>query len=143
MYHIPTAVAEHQNEPEKKRTQIALETARRLQEARDFIDQNACGTLRVRDMATKAFMSEFHFFRLFKEAFGLSPHQYYLQKKIDMARDMVLKTDHSVTEIAYLTGFNDIYSFSRVFKNMTGLSPALFREAHVKGTHKKQGSSGH
>ncbi|WP_460545047.1 AraC family transcriptional regulator [Echinicola sediminis] len=64
----------------------------------------------------------------FKTQTGTSPLQYYLQLKIEKAKETLLRTKMSQKEIAYALGFESDYYFNRLFKQKTGLSPGQFRK---------------
>ncbi len=65
--------------------------------------------------------------KTFKIFTGLSPHQYHLQLRIQKSQDLLVSTPKSIKEIAYLTGFESQYYFSRMFKQKTGRTPSAFR----------------
>ncbi len=65
---------------------------------------------------------------MFREIFRLSPHRYLLEARVKAARMKLLVTDTSIQDIAFATGFDDPYHFSRAFKRLTGLAPSLYRE---------------
>ncbi|MGC4030741.1 MAG: helix-turn-helix transcriptional regulator [Tepidisphaeraceae bacterium] len=60
---------------------------------------------------------------------GQSPHQYVIGLRVATAREMLLKTDLPVKEIARRLGYADVFYFGRQFKRQTGVSPALFRKS--------------
>ena len=67
--------------------------------------------------------------RHFRAQTGQSPHQYAIGRRIASARDLLLKTDLPVKEIARRLGYADVFYFGRQFKRQTGVSPALFRRS--------------
>lgn len=81
----------------------------------------------VRELAGGCFLSPDHFSRLFKAARGVTPREFIMRHRIDAARRLLLSSSHSIGRIAELTGFSDIYHFSRQFKARTGRSPTRFR----------------
>ncbi len=81
----------------------------------------------VRELAASCSLSPDHFTRLFKEVRGITPRELIMRARIDAARLLLLSSSHSITRIAELTGFADIYGFSRQFKARTGRSPSRFR----------------
>lgn len=88
---------------------------------------------RVEAVAEAFHLSPDHFTRLFKALKGVSPREFILQARIDAARRLLLSSSHSVTRIAALTGFGNIYHFSRQFKQRTGRSPTQFRRLGPEG----------
>lgn len=85
-------------------------------------------TIRLDDLARLAGLSPFHFQRMFRETFGLSPHAFTRRRRVERARDL-LRAGEPVAEIAAACGFGDQSHFTRVFKSETGLTPAAYRAA--------------
>ncbi len=82
-------------------------------------------------------MSKDHFIRIFKSATGLTPVQFKKNIIIARAKNLLLKTNLSITSIAISSGFSDypLY-FNRLFKNETGYYPSDFRKAFGERTNK-------
>jgi AraC-like DNA-binding protein len=72
-------------------------------------------------------VSEAHFARSFKEAFGVPPHRYLLTRRIERAKAMLRDTDLAVTDIAFQTGWQSLGTFGRIFRDITGASPGKVR----------------
>jgi transcriptional regulator GlxA family with amidase domain len=81
----------------------------------------------VRRLARVSGVSEAHFARSFKEAFGLPPHRYLLTRRIERARALLRETDQSITDIAFQTGWKSLGTFGRTFRDVTGESPGELR----------------
>lgn len=81
----------------------------------------------VRELARECGVSTDHFTRLFKQVRGVTPREFILRQRVDAAKRLLLASSHSVRRIAELTGFSDIYHFSRQFKAHAGRSPMRFR----------------
>lgn len=71
--------------------------------------------------------SKSHIIRAFKKEYNISPYEYLLEKKIGVAKNMLLDTAIDIKEIAYFLGFQDNHYFSTFFKKRTGLSPRNYR----------------
>ena len=82
----------------------------------------------VRRLACASGVSEAHFARSFKEAFGVPPHRYLLTRRIERATALLRDTDLSITEIAFETGWESLGTFGRTFHDITGESPRELRE---------------
>ncbi len=80
-------------------------------------------------------VSEAHFARSFKDAFGVPPHRYLLTRRIERAKAMLRDTDMPIIEIALETGWNSLGAFGRVFKDITGDSPTALRAREQAGAH--------
>jgi AraC family L-rhamnose operon transcriptional activator RhaR/AraC family L-rhamnose operon regulatory protein RhaS len=71
-------------------------------------------------------------FEVFKEFVGMSPNDYWQRIRVEAARDMLRKTDLSVTEIAIRCGYSTSQYFSTVFRKYTGTTPTQFRRREVR-----------
>jgi AraC family transcriptional regulator len=72
-------------------------------------------------------LSEQHFCRAFKKSFGLPPHQYHVQRRIERAKLLLADRSNSVTDIALTLGYSQTSAFSVAFRKTTGQSPREFR----------------
>ena len=96
---------------------------KKLEKARRTIQENFRNNISVEELAESIDMSVSYFRRLFHEAYGCSPMQYIMNLRIENARDLLLSGEVNVTEAARLSGFEDIYYFSTLFKRKTGSTP--------------------
>ncbi len=80
-------------------------------------------------------VSEGHFARSFKDAFGVPPHRYLLTRRIERAKALLRDTDMAIIDIAFETGWNSLGTFGRVFRDVTGESPSELRERERAGHH--------
>ncbi|MEQ1565175.1 MAG: helix-turn-helix transcriptional regulator [Myxococcota bacterium] len=85
----------------------------------------------VRRLARVSGVSEAHFARSFREAFGVPPHRYLLTRRIERARALLRETELPITEIAYHTGWKSLGTFGRTFRDVTGLSPGEVRSGEA------------
>ena len=99
---------------------------RRLLRARDAIHERYAEVLRVEDLAHEAALSPFHFLRMFRAAFGQTPHQYLTRVRIEEAKRLLL-ADAPVTEVCFDVGFQSLGSFSALFTRRVGAPPSGFR----------------
>ncbi|KAB8161410.1 helix-turn-helix domain-containing protein [Streptomyces sp. 3MP-14] len=104
--------------------------ARHLLRARDLADARYSETLTVADMAAAAALSPAHFSRCFKAAFGESPHQYLLTRRLERAAALLRATDWTVAAIGAAVGVRSIGSFTTSFRRMYGTTPQAYRAAH-------------
>jgi transcriptional regulator GlxA family with amidase domain len=103
------------------------ELLRRLLRAKDRIDAASHERWSVRRLARVSGVSEAHFARSFKEAFGVPPHRYLLTRRIERATTLLRDTDLSITEIAFQTGWESLGTFGRTFRDITGENPSTNR----------------
>lgn len=107
-------------------------TFARLCRARDYLGDCYRERVTLEHAARKAYLSPFHFNRLFSHAFGETPHEFVTRRRIEEAKKMLLRDAESVTDICFAVGYESLGSFSTRFRSLTGLSPAAFRrEARV------------
>lgn len=103
------------------------DTYQRLQRAREFIDGHQHESIDLDDIARQACFSRFHFLRLFRRAFGETPHRYLTQARLARARNLLVSSDLSVTEICFEVGFQSVGSFSTLFQRQLGHPPTRYR----------------
>jgi transcriptional regulator GlxA family with amidase domain len=106
---------------------------RRLLRAKDRMDAASYEEWPVPRLARVSGVSEAHFARSFKEAFGIPPHRYLLTRRIERATALLRDTNLSIIEIAFETGWNSLGTFGRTFRDVTGESPGELR-AREQGT---------
>lgn len=104
--------------------------ARSLLRARDLVDARYFESIRVVDMARAAHLSAAHFSREFQRAFGESPHQYLLTRRLERAAALLRTTDRTVTDICFMVGLGSVGSFTTSFRRLSGVTPTVYRAAH-------------
>jgi len=109
------------------------ELLRRLLRAKDRMDAASHEEWPVRRLARVSRVSEAHFARSFKQAFGVPPHRYLLTRRIERAMALLRDTGLSVTDIAFQTGWSSLGTFGRQFRDVAGASPGKIR-ARAKAT---------
>jgi AraC-like DNA-binding protein len=102
---------------------------RRLLRAKDRIDAASHEAWPVSRLAEVSGVSEAHFARAFKRAFGIPPHRYLLTRRIEQATTLLRDTTLDITEIAFATGWESLGTFGRTFRDITGMSPSDARRA--------------
>ncbi|ETZ21361.1 AraC family transcriptional regulator [Pedobacter sp. V48] len=108
---------------------------RRIVQAKLFIDNNYADKIDLNNISNEAYFSKFHFIRLFKSAYGKTPHQYLKYVRIEKAKEL-LKSDIPVSEACFLVGFDSLSSFSGLFSKVVGKSPSAFLK-HYQEIQKK------
>src|SRR5438034_10396170 len=110
--------------------------ARHLLRAKDLADARYAQPLDVDDMAGAAGLSRAHFSREFRRAFGETPHQYLLTRRMERAAALLRNTDRSVAEICLSVGLRGLGSFTTTFGRTFGLSPTAYRAAHPPASNR-------
>ena len=108
---------------------------RRLLRARDRMDAASNEPWPIPRLARVSGVSEAHFARSFRDAFGLPPHRYLLTRRIERAAALLRDTDLSITEIAFQTGRSSLGTFGRTFRDVTGESPGALRAREQAVSH--------
>lgn len=98
-----------------------------IQRAKDFINANYDRAVSVAEIAGTVHMSASCFSKKFKESTGFSPYDYLLSVRLDRAKELLRRTDDSIEDIAYKTGFNSASNFIYFFGRQAGISPLKFR----------------
>ncbi|HLZ67559.1 MAG TPA: AraC family transcriptional regulator [Aliidongia sp.] len=91
------------------------------------IEWNIDARTSVPMLATLVGLSTSYFSRAFQQSFGLTPHAYIIRCRVDRAKELMLRTDDALAEIALASGFNDQANFSRIFRRLTGETPNAWR----------------
>jgi AraC family transcriptional regulator len=116
----------------RKSTRIELSRAgpvdRRLRRAIEFMHDNYGRDLALEEIASAAYLSEYHFARLFKQITGVTPHVYLANLRLEHARRLLSETSLSISEIATRVGYQSQSHFTKIFKSITGVTPRLYRE---------------
>lgn len=101
--------------------------ARHLVRAKDLVDHRYADELTVADMARAAHLSAAHFSREFRKAFGESPHQYLLTRRLERAAALLRTTDWSVADVCVAVGLTSVGSFTTSFRRMFRMTPTAYR----------------
>lgn len=102
------------------------EIVRRLLNGRYFMDIHFLEHINIAEVARHANLSAYYFLRSFKKAFGISPYQYLIHKRLTHARELLLQHE-AIQDVADRCGFPDSFSFSKAFKRKFGQAPSAFR----------------
>jgi AraC-like DNA-binding protein len=100
---------------------------RQLCRARDLLREPTEPSPTVADVARAVGMSPFHFIRQFEAVFGVTPHQYRTQARLDAAKALLALGQHSVTDVCMEVGFSSLGSFSALFARRFGEPPSAYR----------------
>src|SRR5438067_9048906 len=103
------------------------ENNRRLLRARDAMDRTYAQPLDVPALAAIACVSEAHFIRSFRAAFGETPHRYLQRRRVERSMWLLRETERSVTDVCLDVGFSSLGTFSRTFREIVGESPSEYR----------------
>ncbi len=127
--HIPV-YKQLQNIPSVKSV-TRKDLLRRINSGKAYIDANYLSALDIKDAASYCCLSEYHFFRLFRKVFGISPYQYVIKKRLEYAKGMLIKSQVSISEVALLAGFSDLSAFSKSFRKQFGIAPSALNNCFL------------
>ena len=100
---------------------------RRLCRARDLLRELREPAPTIEELAREVQISPFHFIQQFEAVFGSTPHQFRIQSRLDLAKHLLARGQHSVTDVCMEVGFSSLGSFSALFTRWTGTSPSRYR----------------
>lgn len=101
------------------------ELFQRVLRGKEMLDDSVFTEISIGQIAEACCLSEFRFYRLFKQCFGVSPYNYLFRRRIEKGLEMK-KQNLSWGEIAYQLNFTDLAAFSKGFKKVTGVPPSQF-----------------
>ena len=118
--------------------QAEMTTNRQLiLQAAETLRKNYRQELSLADLLSSAHMSKSYFLRLFRRYMGTTPYNYLVNFRITQAKELLVLTDHSISEIAQEAGFGDASNFSTRFAKATGQSPMQYRKSTLKRKESK------
>jgi len=100
---------------------------RRITRALRRIEASAGEPLALAELAGEAAMSRYHFLRTFRRLVGMTPHQFVLRTRLARAAVRLRRTPEAIAVIAFETGFNDLSTFNRRFRQVMGMHPGAYR----------------
>jgi len=100
---------------------------KRLCHARDLLGEVSERRVSIEDIAREIAISPFHFIRQFEAVFGVTPHQFRIQCRLDLAKRLLATGGYSVTDVCLDVGFSSLGSFSGLFTQRVGATPSAYR----------------
>jgi AraC family transcriptional regulator len=89
-----------------------------------YIDEHLAEQIPLAALAQLVRLSTYYFCRAFKQSFGVPPHRYHIQRRIEQAKILLAGRRHSVTEVGLALGFSETSSFTATFRKITGQTPS-------------------
>lgn len=132
LVHDATAAAVTAAKIRVSRQSTRVQLYRRLSLAREWIDCHYGTPLPLDVLAGQAALNRQHFLRMFRDCYGLTPHQYLTEVRLTAARQLLIETAQPVTAICRLTGFESLSSFSGLFRMRFGASPKAWRDTQSR-----------
>lgn len=97
----------------------------------EYVEDHLEHPISISDLANQAAVSTFHFLRLFKLSFGITPYQYILQRRVERAKVLLTHTDDRIDTVGYKSGFSSASQFSQTFSRVAGISPSAFKKSLI------------
>lgn len=101
-------------------------------EAIDYIEKNIYTSISLQEVSRHLSISKEYLAKLFKDGTGVSLLNFILDKKVNLAKQLIKSNEYSLIEISNTLGFNNYNYFSRIFKNKCGISPNKYRKRKLK-----------
>ena len=108
----------------------SAETVDYITQAMNFIERNYAAPIRIEQIAKAVGISRSQLYRTFMEKFSMSPHDYLKKYRINEACTQLRRADKAIASVAASVGFTDPLYFSRVFREVKGMSPSEYRKKH-------------
>ncbi|MCU0426110.1 MAG: AraC family transcriptional regulator [Candidatus Kapabacteria bacterium] len=102
-------------------------TSHRFAAVVEYIQQHITEPISVEQLSRIAYMSQPHFFRCFKQEFGISPTEFLIQERLRLAKEFLRNPRISVMDACFKAGFNSVNYFCSTFKKHEGLSPKAYQ----------------
>ena len=100
---------------------------RRLCQARDLLRESREPSPTIEQLARDVRISPFHFIRQFEAVFGVTPHQFRIASRLELAKQLLARGEHSVTDVCMEVGFSSLGSFSTLFARRVGETPSAYQ----------------
>jgi AraC-like DNA-binding protein len=123
-------VAHRYSEAESATLQPARLAAWQERRAKELLSERLGTNVSLRRLADECGLSVSHFIRAFRKSTGLPPHQWQLRLRIERAKDLMIKSDTPLSQVALDCGFVDQSHFTRVFARAVGATPSVWRKAN-------------
>jgi AraC-like DNA-binding protein len=106
---------------------LGHDALRNLCRARGLLSEVHETKLSIEQVAREVAISPYHFIRQFEAVFGMTPHQYRIRRRLELAKHLLAAGQHSVTDVCMEVGFSSLGSFSALFAQRVGVPPSTYR----------------
>jgi AraC family transcriptional regulator len=100
---------------------------RQILQVVEYINEHLHQDIKLANLSALLGISESHLSHRFKQAIGMTPHQYLLQQRVERAKQLLQEGDRSIMDIAFLCGFNSHSHLTKQFRQLTGITPKAYR----------------
>jgi AraC family transcriptional regulator len=102
-----------------------------LRQVTSFVHECLHEDVSLIQMAEQAKLSPAHFSQMFRQSTGVTPHQFVLRARVEQAKELLVKKDARVLDVAIACGFRTQQHFAKVFRAFCKMSPTQFRQARL------------
>lgn len=110
--------------------ELSTDIYQRIVAAKVFMDENFHEPISLEGISERAYLSRFHFHRLFSRIYRRTPHQYLTRKRLDKAQEL-LSANMDVSDVCNEVGFESLGSFSNLFRKEIGVGPRHYRNLMI------------
>jgi AraC-like DNA-binding protein len=103
------------------------QTLERLDCSRDYLAASLAEPVTLREAAAQAYLSPFHYHRLFRATYRETPHEFLTRRRVELAKELLTSSDLRVTQICLAVGYSSLGTFSSRFRQHVGCSPSAYR----------------
>jgi AraC family transcriptional regulator len=100
--------------------------------AKEMLEGNLDGAVSVSELAAECGVSVAHFARAFRRSTGVPPHRWLLERRIDLAKQLLQESADSIAEVALCCGFSDQSHLTHTFRRQVGISPGMWRRLRAR-----------
>jgi AraC-like DNA-binding protein len=97
-----------------------------VRQSKSFMEKYLSERIELEKIASTAFMSRFHYIRIFKRVYGLSPRQYLRDLRLNKGKEL-LKQGLNISQVCFDVGYDSLPTFCNAFKKATGYSPKEYQ----------------
>jgi AraC family transcriptional regulator len=94
-----------------------------------YIEEHLSEPILLETLAKLVRLSPYYFCRTFKQSFGVPPHRYHSNRRIERAKELLIERKQSITDVALAVGFGETSSFSAAFRKTTGVTPTDYQRS--------------
>jgi AraC family transcriptional regulator len=110
----------------KQATKVHL--FKQLSQTKEWIEAHYASEITLHQMAQVATLNSQHFLRMFRDCYGITPHRFLMEIRLNAARSQIQHTQETISAICLQTGFESLPTFSRRFRQRFGHSPTAYRK---------------
>ncbi|MEL6408010.1 MAG: AraC family transcriptional regulator [Chloroflexota bacterium] len=106
-----------------------MDSTEQIQLARQILEYEYTTAITVEQLSNRVALSRFHLIRRFCHAYRQTPHQYLIHLRINKAKDLLVNSELSITDICFRVGYESLGSFSTLFCKTVGIPPSAYRQS--------------